>query len=118
VSKAPTPDQVVARLKLSLISPSNEISQFFSNRIAQPTSCFSFGRKLGTTSVDLNRSLRLLDASGQPAQYSGLSTDWDDGAVAVNTAHPEKIVSAKLLEHGYVYFNCGQVALFPGHRRG
>ena len=43
-------------------------------------------------------------------------TDWEDGAVAVQTAHPERIVAANLLEHGYDYYTYKSVALFPKGR--
>jgi len=118
-SKVPKADEVVGRLKLNRISPSQEsekISQFFANRIGRNAPCFAFGQKLGPAGNGMNRSLRFLCADNSTPAFVGVSTDWDDNAVAVETKHPEKIVAANLLQHGYDYFSYGNVALYPKGR--
>jgi hypothetical protein len=120
IAKSPRADVVVARIHLTRIprpKQSKRVSQFIASRIGPQAVCFGFDRKIAPPGVGHDRSLRFLRADNSTPSLVDVATDWDDGVVAVQTAHPEKIVAANLLEHGYEYFDFPNVALVPRGRR-
>jgi hypothetical protein len=117
VAKVPKADRVVAHLKLKPISPSKEVAQFFANRISPPKVCYGFNHKLAPPDNGVTRSLQFLYDNGSTHSPFGVSTDWEDGAVAVSAERPQRILAANVLEHSYVYSCYGKVSLYPRGRR-
>ena len=120
ISKVPQADVVKERVKLARISKESRtenVFKFFANRIGRGAAYYAFDSKLAPLANGMNRSMQFLDVNNSTPAWVGCSTDWEDRAVALNTPHPEKIVAANILEHGYDYFSYANVALFPKAHR-
>ena len=118
IAKVPSTDTVIDRLKLKL-TPTAGLSQnavqFLFNRIGMQSAYYTFTTKLAPPVNPMSRNLQFLykDKVAPEGGLSGYATDWQDHTLAISTTNPTKIVGANVLEHGYVYLNFSNVALYP-----